>query len=474
MKRRSINRSVLIAALAAASFITYGAAAEAPGISLQDAAKMAFRNNKAIQIQEKEIDAARADVELARSDFLPKVNLQTGYTHNDWVPQFGSGPGVEQKKDLGIFMGYKNDMQLGVTAGQTIYNGGSSVAQLNRSRIMFKVQEQTLRACRLDVEFETRRLYYGLLLAFEVERISRDLVVQAQAHYEDVRNRFEQGMSSRFDLLQSKVYVSKQIPVLVKAKNDVDVTMADLKKLLGVKLKDELRVEGTLEHEPLEVNEDGFFKTACEKKPEMVLKLLGIDLGWWNIEMAKSGFRPQIAANGGLNFRSDNVGDMFNSKHSNWNVGVTASVPIFDGWSTKARVDAAQAKYAEAALGKEDVADQTAVDIRRACLDLAKAQSIIDSQRDSVAEAKEALRIAEISYTNGVGTNLDVLDAQTSLSQIEKALCEAIYDYLMAKAFLERTMGVGMFDPPEAAPQAPVVSAAAVPEGAAGEERTAQ
>jgi outer membrane protein TolC len=92
-------------------------------------------------------------------------------------------------------------------------------------------------------------------------------------------------------------------------------------------------------------------------------------------------------------------------------------------------------------LSQEDVADQTALLIRQDCLNLSEAQAIIDSQKDNVAEAKEALQIAIVSYDNGVGTNLVVLDAQVSLAQIEQTLAEGVYDYMMAQAALDRDTG---------------------------------
>ncbi|MFA7284159.1 MAG: TolC family protein, partial [Candidatus Omnitrophota bacterium] len=99
------------------------------------------------------------------------------------------------------------------------------------------------------------------------------------------------------------------------------------------------------------------------------------------------------------------------------------------------------ARYQEAFLSKDDMSDQIAVDIKKACLDLRQSQAIIDYTKDNVGEAREALRISEVNYDNGMGTNLDVLDSQVSLSQIEKDLANGIYDYLMAQAFLDQTMG---------------------------------
>ena len=196
----------------------------------------------------------------------------------------------------------------------------------------------------------------------------------------------------------------------------------------------------------IEIREAEFLQSAYLNKPEMALVSLGIDIRKWSIQMAKAGMRPQVVAGLGYSFRSNNPGNMFNSRHSNWNAGFTVTIPIFDGFSTKAKVDEAGQRYAQANLEKEDLGEQIAVDIRQACLDLRQAEAIINSSKDTIGEAKEALKISEISYDNGEGTNLDVLDAQVSLSQVEKNLSEGIYDYLIANAFLDRTMGKSSFE----------------------------
>jgi outer membrane protein TolC len=182
-------------------------------------------------------------------------------------------------------------------------------------------------------------------------------------------------------------------------------------------------------------------KEAYLNQPEMILKSLGVDINKWSIELAKSGWRPQVNAFGTYAYQSNDWADMINNRHSNWQAGVSVSMPIFDAWSSKAKVDEAKAKYWQAVLDKLNLVDQIAVDIRRACLDMKQAEAIIDSQKDNVEEAKEALKISIVSYDNGVGTNLDVLDSQTSLAQVQQNLSQGIYDYLMAEAFLDRTRG---------------------------------
>ncbi len=413
-------------------------------LSLQDAIATAFKNNKQIQIQEQEIEAARANILGAKAEFLPKLNANAGYTHNGAVLNLGSSLARGAKKDVGVLTGYKNDNRIGITIDESLYNGGANVANFKQAQLKLKAQEETLRAQKLDVEFETKRLYYGLLLAYETERITQELVNQAKSHYEDVKNKFGQGTSSRFDLLQSKVQVSKLTPELVRANNAVNLIMADLKKLLGLKMAANVTIKEKLAYSPMEIKEGEFLQQAYLNTPEMTLKALGIDINKWAIQMARAGYRPQVSADLGYSYRSNNLGNMFNNRHSNWNAGFSISIPIFDGFSSKAKVDEARARYAQANLEKEDLIDAIAVDIRQACLDLKEAEALIYSQKDNIDEAREALRISEISYANGVGTNLDVLDAQVSSSQLEKNISEGIYNYLMAKAFLDRAMGAGL------------------------------
>ncbi|MCX5712780.1 MAG: TolC family protein, partial [Candidatus Omnitrophica bacterium] len=170
--------------------------------SLNDAIKMAFDNNKDIKIQEQEVKVAQADTLGARSAFYPDLSLNAGYTRNGAVL---SNSTASTKKDPGVFAGYKNNNQLGLSLTQAIFTGGANTANLRQMQIGFKEQEETLRATKLNVEFEAKRLYYGLLLAYETRRIATGLVQKAQSHYENVKKKYEQGTASKFDVLQSKV-----------------------------------------------------------------------------------------------------------------------------------------------------------------------------------------------------------------------------------------------------------------------------
>lgn len=406
--------------------------------SLKGAVKIAFKNNKDIKIQEYALNVAAADILGARSEFLPKVDFNAAYKHNGAVLNSANTGG---KKDVRVFSGYKDNNTMGISVSDIVYNGGSNIAALREAQLGLKEQIETLRATGLNVELETKRLYYGLLLAYETKRIAEDLVRQAESHYEEVENNFKQGTSSRFDVLQSKVQVSLLMPQLIDAQNAIDLIIAEMNKVLGLKVGNKIIIHDNLIYAPLEIKEEDFLKEAYLNEPEMILKSLGIDISKWAIKYARAGWLPQIDAGAEYSYKSNSYANMFNNKHSNWDIGFSVRIPIFDGFSTKAKVDAAKAKYMQAVIGKENLADQVAVDVKQACLDLIESSSIIKSQQDNLEDAKEALKISYVRYNNGVGINLDVLDAQVSLAGVEKNLAEGTYDYIMAKAKLDRVMG---------------------------------
>lgn len=409
-------------------------------LSAQDAVRMAFENNKNIQIQEKEVEAGKAQIVGARSAFMPQVNAQGSYTRRASALKAGSA--LSSKKDTGVFLGYQDDNMWSATLDQSVYSGGANMANLRQAQLTLKEDEETLRALKLDTQFEVKRLFYGLLLAYETERITRQLLDQALAHYADAQKKYREGTASRFDVLQSKVQVTKIMPELIRAKNSIRLTLAELNKELGRDVHAPLKIKGYLSYEPRDIKEEKFLAQAYLHKPEMILRLLGIDISQWGIQAAKAGYRPRVDLTGEYYFRSNDYGDMFNSGHNNWDVGVSVRIPVFDGFSSRAKVLEAKARYAQSILSKEDAVDSIALAIRQDCLDLRQAQAIIESQKDNVDEAREALRISIVSFDNGVGTNLDVLDSETSLAQIEQTLAEGTYDYMMASAALERDTGL--------------------------------
>ena len=409
-------------------------------LTLPDAVRLAFTHNRDIQVQEQEVLGARARVLESWNDFLPRVNLLGSYTYKDGLLQLGPLP-ASAPKDIGVFTGYRDEKKAALTADWSLFNSGRGLANRREAKYNLRIQEQALRARKLAVEFEVKRLYYGLQLAKETERIAGQLVDQARAHLVAVEKKYQEGTVAHFDVLQSRLQVSKALPQLVKARNARELIKAEFKKILGLDLDTDLELKDSFVYSHQDVDENRFRQYALEHRPDFVIRALSLAAGRENITVAKATGRPQITASANYSYTSGQVSDMFNDRHNLWNAGVTLGIPLFDGFSAKARVDEAKARYNQLNLQKEDLALQVDLEIRQSCEDLNNSEAIIETQRDSIDVAKEALQIAEAGYRVGEGTNLDILDAQVTLSQIDNNLYQAIYEYNMAAAALNRAIG---------------------------------
>ncbi len=412
-------------------------------LTLPDAVRVAFAHNRDILAQEQEILKARAQVLGTWNDFLPRLNLLGSYTYRDGLLPLASfiPPSISTPKDIGVFTGYQNEKKAALAADWSLFNSGRGLANRRQAKYNLQIQEETLRARKLAIEFEVRRLYYGLQLAKETERIAGQLVDQARAHLDEVDKKYKEGTVAHFDVLQSKLQVSKALPQLVKAQNARELIKTELKKTLGMNLDTELELKDAFVFAHQDLDENSFREYALAHRPDFAVRALSLAASQENITVAKATGRPQITANANYSYTSGQVNDMFNDRHNIWNAGVTLGIPIFDGFAAKSRVDEAKARYAQLGLQKDDLNLQVDLEIRQSCEDLRNSESIIETQRDSIDIAKEALQIAEASYRVGEGTNLDILDAQVTLSQIDNNLYEAIYEYNIATAALNKAIG---------------------------------
>ncbi|HNX90265.1 MAG TPA: TolC family protein [Candidatus Omnitrophota bacterium] len=429
--------------------IVFGAAGDADTViltSIDDAVKMAYAANRDIKKQEKDLAAAKAALGFATSEFLPKLNLKGSYVHNEAIMTMPTAIANTETKDIGTYLGYIDDNTWGFRVDQTVFNGGKNIAQYKEAQINIKIQEESLRAKKLDVEMETKRLYYGLLLAYETRQIAEDFLGQSKSHHKEVNDKFGEGTASRFELLQSKVHVSNVTPQLVRAENAIDLIGAELKKLLSIDMNKNIKITDELEYSVEILNEKMFLEEAYLKRPELIVKKLQMDAGKQDIAVARSGALPQVGASFDYSYRGNDIATMFEPRKRDWYFGLSVSVPIFDGFAAASKINEARARYERSGVEHEDLYAQVALDIRRACLDIVESESIIVALKDGINEAEEALAIANVSYKNGVVTNLDVLDSEVALSQIKKNYSESVYDHLMAKAFLDRSIGKSIFD----------------------------
>ncbi len=180
---------------------------------------------------------------------------------------------------------------------------------------------------------------------------------------------------------------------------------------------------------------------ALQNRPELATLNKTEKLRREDIVRAKAGYKPSVGVFGGYNARSPNLTDDFWADVSGWMAGVELNWNLFDGNLTRGRVKEAQARLEGARVNLDDTSRRVELEVRTAYSQFVEAREVLQTQEKVIEQALEAVRLAQSRWKEGVGTQLDVLDAQTSLTDARTIQAMALRDYAVARARLERAIG---------------------------------
>jgi outer membrane protein TolC len=251
-------------------------------------------------------------------------------------------------------------------------------------------------------------------------------------------------------VLRAEVAVANERPNLIRARNDYRIAKNNLANLLGYNLPRDvwenipLNLTDALEAAPYDVNLPDAIQQALTRRTELIALRKQVELQQLNIVNAKSGYKPTMQVFAGYNWMNNQFSTELGYELNGWNAGAQMSWNIFDGLLTHGKVMQADAQFAHAKTDLADQSRQIELAVRTAYSDFLEAKEVLDSQTKVQEEAEEALREANARADAGTGTQLDVLDAETSLTQARTTQIQALHDYTSARAKLERAIGADL------------------------------
>ncbi len=243
--------------------------------------------------------------------------------------------------------------------------------------------------------------------------------------------------------------VANAQPRLINARNNYHIAKNRLANLLGFHLPLNvledipLQLTDKLEPEPFQIDLPAAVTQALQNRPELGVLRKAEGLRREGVVQAKSGYKPSLEVFGGYNGRSPQLVNDFYSPVAGWLAGVHLNWNIFDGEATRGRVKEAEARLQGSRVDLDEEIRRIELEVRTDYSLFVEAKDVLESQKKVLEQAEEALRLARARYEAGTGTQLDVLDAQTSLTQARSTNARALRDYDVAIARMERAIGAG-------------------------------
>ena len=416
-------------------------------LTLNQAIALALDQNRDVMIAEKERYKSEALVAEARSGAFPQITITGNYTRNLRKPVLFLAPNsaFNPTNTTQTFeLGSDNSYTAGAQLSQPLFNWKTGVA-LDIAHTYHDYAEETYRSATHDVVLAVKKAFYSVLLARELVEANRQGLDIVRANHENVQAQYRHGNAAEFDLLRAEVQFANTEPLLISAENNLVLATNMLKNLLALPLETEVDARGefVFEELPREVV-DQARRDALANNPLITSLAFQESILEKNISVERSNYYPTLNLVGSYQFQTQD--NTFRFSGYNWarvfTVGLNLSYPLFDGFKTGARAEQASIDRDKVRYARLKAEEGLRIQVQSAELKMAEARKRVAGQRRNIEQAEKAVRIAQTRYKSGVGTQLELLDAQVAMTRVRTNCAQAMYDVVVAQAEWANAVGL--------------------------------
>ncbi len=399
-------------------------------LTLEEGLKIVADSGRDVKIAQSGQEAALGAVSLARSPWLPQVNV---YGNETWLRY---EPAV--RTPFGSFVTSQDQfLTYGVTANQLLYDFGKTWSSIDSAQYNLRAREIETQRARNRSSLEFILAYYDLLEADKLLQVAVEEVKQYEAHRNDAKARYSAGVVTRNEVLQADVALADSRQRYLVAENNRSLRASRIDSLLLRPLNENVQAEEVKKTPSAGITLDAAWAVAEAESPEIRVIDANIRSKEESIRSTQAEYFPNFYLSGGYQYQEN--------EHvvtpRNWSVIVGANFNLFSGGATSARVYIGKSELAALKTTRDKIVDAVRLDVKGAYLNLQSSVQQIEVTKAAVAQAEENLRLQRLRYQEGVGTATEVLDAVTLLTSTHTGSLRAVYGFERAEAGLLYAMG---------------------------------
>ncbi|HUI44691.1 MAG TPA: TolC family protein [Nitrospirota bacterium] len=416
------------------SFICFIAALFLPlstsALTLSEGLKTVVEAGRDVTIARSDEDTARGALSLARSHWLPTVDLYGNQTWMQYQPEF--------KTPFGPFpSSQSNFLTYGFQATETLYDFGRTSSSVDAARYGLKSREIETERTRNQSALDFIIAYLDLLESEKLLQVSKEEVQLYEAHKKDAEDRLNAGVITRNEVLQAEVTLVDSRQREVSAENRCSVRASRINSLLLKPLNDDVHAEEVEASPASGLSLEDAWTIAAKESPELKDLDAKIAASEDNVKATEAEYLPTLYLSGGYQYQANR----YIIHEDNWTLIAGVNVNLYSGGATSSRMQMARSEVRSLQLIRDKTLDTIRLEVKSAYLDLKSSALKIEVTKTAIDQARENLRLQRLRYQEGVGTATDVLDAVTLLSTAESNSWKALYDMKRAEAKLLYAMG---------------------------------
>jgi outer membrane protein TolC len=385
------------------------------------------------------VDAARARTIEANSSRLPQVTGNGGYTYNSLRPYVAFA--IPGQPTSAIYENVQDSYNVNVTARQLLTDFGRTDKLVDLARSGQIAAQDALEEARHQLGYQAIQSFYSVILLRNSTDVAHEEIAALEEALRISQKKFNAGSATKFDVLTTQVRLSNARNKLTDTQGELEKQENGLRQLLGWDISAPLDLRGDFDADAPALSESAAIADGLHNRPEMKVAIDNEHTSRLQLDAASRENMPTLAAQASGGMENSVAPALYDNK-GYIVAGLSLEVPIFTGRRiTGDRMEAdAGVRSAEA---RERELDQTiTTDVADAYSDLNAAKARLGNADTLVEQAREALDLAQTRYANGVITNFELLDAQSSLRAAELSRLQARYDTVLARQAVARAAGV--------------------------------
>lgn len=451
MKRMLIKNTAIFSVLLAILFYSQTAIAQLPQdtlrLTLSQALEIALSENLTVKVADQEITKQEYAKKGTYASLFPQIDFSGSYqrTIKKQTMYIDNMPGMEEVSgmDKGFKAGRDNSWSVGFNASVPLISA-PLWNSLKISGFDVELAVEKARSSRIDMVDQVKQTFYSVLLSGDAYIVFKEAYDNAVRNYNDIKQKYEQGLLAEYDLIRANVNVKNAEPNMYDAENSLILASWQLKALMGIDLELNIKcIETLTDYEDRLIEYSSLTDVSLDDNSN----LKQIDIQHKQLEqirkMNMAQYYPTLSASFSYQWMSMN--NNFKFKDYNWDpfstVGVTLSVPIFSGGKRYSDIKQSQVSLMQLSDQRMDVERNLRLAIKQS---IDQMNTCIKQYRAALAGVEESGKGYAITmkrYETGEGTLLEINDSQLSMTQAKLNLNQSIYNYLTAKSILEKTLG---------------------------------
>jgi len=402
-------------------------------LTLDECIAIALEAQPSIQATLYDYAAARARVREAFAPLLPQLAGSVNATRSQGII-IPTTTSTRRTSTVRVDRQPADTFLAQVQLSQLLFDFGKTLAATQVARKLAEVSAEGVEVQRQVIALTVKEAYTNILLAQRLIRVQEQAVERAELNLTSAKGFLDVGTQPLSTVVRAEVDVANAKVDLINARNSLRTARVALNTAMAIDASTPTEITDNLEYQPTTIDRAALRAEALRQSPEYRQAKLQNSAAEAGVQVAARNFLPNISGTG-------SYGGATLDLNPSWSLGLSFTWNIFDGGNLIAALDEAKANRG-AANARVKVAELTLIqNLEQAEIAVEAAQERIQAARVVIASAQENFRLAQGRFDVGVGTILELTDAQLALTQASNTEAQALADYRIALAQLDRAAG---------------------------------